>query len=72
MWGFMNYFSFSQFATGQQTSTAKFPSIFQKYKKAVLALRVNEIKVTSRNTFIGHIPALKSDKESKSHQGIFF
>ena len=50
------------FAAVQQTSTAKLAAFFQKLKKAVRALRVNESKVTSRNTFIDNLFALESEK----------
>ena len=43
-----------QIPATQQTSAAKFPSIFQKLKKKVRALRVNEKKIicTFRNMIL--------------------
>ena len=56
----------------QQTSTAKLAAIFQKFKKTVHALRVNEIKVTSRSNFIDNLSALESEKESKNDETTLF
>ena len=50
----------------------KLALIFQKFKKTVLTLRVNEIEITLRNGFIDHLFALESDKESKADQGSLF
>ena len=50
------------FAAAQQTSTAKLPAFFQKLKKTVRVLRVNEAKLTSRNTSIVNFFALESEK----------
>ena len=52
-----------QFAAAQQTSTAKLAATFQNFQKTVRTLRVNEIKVTSRNAFIDNVFALESEKE---------
>ena len=52
----------------QQTSTAKLAPIFQKFKKTVPTLSVNEIKVTPRNAFINHLLALENEKEPKYNQ----
>ena len=41
---------------------------FQKYKITVLTLRVNEVKVTSRNAFLDHFFALEIEKDSKYDQ----
>ena len=46
--------------------------IFQKFKKIVLALTVNELKVTSRNAFIDDLFGSEGDKESKSDQRTLF
>ena len=56
----------------QQTSVAKMPAFFQKFKKTVRALRVDETKVTSRNTFFVNVFALRSDKESKNNERTLF
>ena len=50
------------FVVAQQTSKAKLPAFFQKLKKTVRALRVDEIKPTSRNAFIVDLLALESGK----------
>ena len=52
-----------QFAAGQQTSSVKLTATFEKLYKTVRNLRLNEIKVTLRNAFIGNPFALESEKE---------
>ena len=54
-----------QFAAAKETTMAKFATYFQKFKKTVCALRANETKVTSRNTFIDNVFALENKKELK-------
>ena len=59
-------------AAAQQTSTAKFAAFFQKLKKTVCALKVNESKVTFKNTFIDNIFAIKSWKASEKDKTTIF
>ena len=61
-----------QFAAGQQTSSVKLTATFEKLYKTVCNLRLNEIKVTLRNAFIGNPFALESEKESKNDKRTFF
>ena len=61
----------SKFTSLQQTSTAILPVFFQKYLQKVLAVRVNETKLTSRNVFIVNL-ALGSEKESENDQMAIF
>ena len=49
----------------QQTSTAKWAAFFQKFKKTVRALRVNETKINWRNVF-----ALEGKRKSKNDEKI--
>ena len=56
----------------KESSTGKLAAFFQKLKKTVPSLRVNEIKVTSRNTFIDNIFPLESKKESKDDKRSLF
>ena len=56
----------------QQTSTAKLAAFFQKFKKIVRTLRVNETKVTSINNFIDNLFTIKSKKESKNDRRALF
>ena len=51
------------FAAAQQTITGKLSTIFQKFKKPMLALTVNEIKVTLRNVFTDGLFTLEGEKE---------
>ena len=46
----------------QQSSTAKLAAFFQKFKKTVSAVRVNDIKVTSAGVFVDNLFALVSEK----------
>ena len=62
----------SKFTSLQQTSTAILPVFFQKYLQKVLAVRVNETKLTSRNVFIVNLLALGSEKESENDQMALF
>ena len=55
-----------QFVAAQQTSTTKLPAFFQKFKKTMRALSVNETKFTSRNTFIDNLFPLEGEKESRN------
>ena len=56
----------------QQTSTAKLAAFFQKFKKTVCALRVNETKVTLINNFIDNLFTIKRKKESKNDRKALF
>ena len=49
----------------QQISAVKVPAFFQKVLKRVRALRVDEIKLNSRNAFISNLFALESEKNKK-------
>ena len=60
-----------QFNPAQQISATKFAAFFQKQKKPVRALRVNETKVTSRTPFLGNLFTLESEKELKNNYSYF-
>ena len=57
------------FAAARQTSTTTLPVFFQKFKKTVRPLRVNETKVTLRNAFIVNLFALVSENNPKMTKG---
>ena len=48
------------------------PTFFQKLKKTVPSLRVNEIKGTSRNDFIDNAYELQSEKKSRKDERTIF
>ena len=56
----------------QQSSTAKLPGFFQKFKNSVRALRDNQFKVTLRKTFLFNASELGSEKESKNDEKALF
>ena len=47
-------------------------AFFQKLKKIVRILRVNETTVTSRNAFTDNLFALESERESKNSKRTLF
>ena len=61
-----------QLAALQQTSTAKLPGFFQKFLKTVLALRVNETKLISRNASMINLFKLESKEELKNDERNLF
>ena len=61
-----------QFAAALQTSTVKLTAFFKIFQKIVRVLRVNETKLPSRNVFIVHFFALKSEKPSRNDERTLF